>query len=96
VLRQGKRHVGRLLVVYVSRSDGPAGVGFVVGRNVGGAVRRNRARRLMKEAWRHMMERASPGIQVVFAARPEIEGAGLRAVASEMERALAKAGVLWP
>lgn len=96
VLRQGERHVGRLLVVYVSRSDGPARAGFVVGRNVGGAVRRNRARRLMKEAWRHMMERASLGIQVVFAARPEIDGVGLRAVASDMERALAEAGALRP
>ena len=43
-----------------------------------------------------MMERASLGIQVVFAARPEIDGVGLRAVASDMERALAEAGALRP
>ncbi len=48
-------------------------VGFVVGRSVGNACKRNRARRLLREAYRGLRARlAEGGFRVVFVAREPI------------------------
>lgn len=49
VYREGVKRIGRLLVVYLLPADEYAR-GIVASRKVGGAVRRNRAKRLMREA----------------------------------------------
>ena len=57
-----------------------------------GAVVRNRGRRLLREAWRSVQARAR-GFDVVFVARPEIQGAKTPDVIVDMDRALQAAGV---
>jgi len=53
VFRHGsRRRSGGILVVHAPGQPGPPRVGFVVGRKVGGAVQRNRARRRLREAVR--------------------------------------------
>lgn len=49
VYREGVKRIGRLLVVYLLPADEYAR-GIVASRKVGGAVRRNRAKRLLREA----------------------------------------------
>ena len=49
VYREGVKHVGRLLVVYLLPADENAR-SVVASRKVGGAVQRNRAKRLLREA----------------------------------------------
>ena len=49
VYREGVKRIGRLLVVYLHPADEYAR-GIVASRKVGGAVRRNRAKRLLREA----------------------------------------------
>jgi ribonuclease P protein component len=82
------------VVLYVLPGEQGLRAGFVSGRSVGDAVRRNRARRVLREAWRAVAPRARGGFDVVFVARPEIQGARTQDVAEDIERALGAAGVI--
>jgi ribonuclease P protein component len=66
----------------------------VSGRRIGGAVVRNRARRVLKEAWRALSARISGSLDVVLVARPEIRGARVQDLLSELASALRAGGVV--
>lgn len=85
---------GDLVVLYVATSEGPPRAGFVTGRKLGGAVQRNRARRLLREAWRALQPGIGDGHDVVVVARPTIEGAKAQAVRSDLRNLLARARLL--
>ncbi len=95
-LSTGLRLHGRRVVVYVLPRDQGLRAGFICGRGVGSAVDRNRARRLLKEAWRALEPEVSSGFDVVFVARSEIRGARMGEVESDMRSVLATAGVIKP
>lgn len=69
VLRGRRQRAGRLAVVYLRAADhdGPARLAVVASRKVGTAVARNRAKRLLREAARHL--HWAPGHDVVLVAR---------------------------
>jgi ribonuclease P protein component len=94
VRRRGKRYGEGRVVVYVLPSEDQTRVGFVSSRSVGGAVARNRARRLLREAWRGLAPRIRSNYDVVAVARSEIRGAKMQDVMSDMERALGAAGLI--
>jgi ribonuclease P protein component len=96
VRRKGRRLEEGRVVVYVLPSEGGTRVGFVSSRSVGGAVARNRARRLLREAWRELAPRIRRNHDVVALARPEVRGAKMQDVKSDMERALIAAGIVDP
>lgn len=50
--------------------DAPARLGVVASRKVGNAVCRNRAKRLIREAFRRHAARLPPGLDLVVVARP--------------------------
>jgi ribonuclease P protein component len=95
-LKGGTRWPRDRVVVYVRPTDGDTRVGFVCARDVGGAVVRNRARRVLREAWRAQVPRARGGYDVVLVARPAILESKRDDVLREMEDALGDAGVLSP
>ncbi len=65
VYERGAKKVGRFLVVYLL--DGPDQAGAVVAsRKVGNAVRRNRAKRLLREAVRKSALGRSEGREVIL------------------------------
>ena len=67
---------------------------FVAGRRVGTAVRRNRARRRMREVIRTMMPEIAPGADIVLAARQETGEVDFRLLQSAIRQALAGQGLL--
>ena len=67
---------------------------FLASKKVGGAVVRNRARRLMKESFRKMEQEVKPGRDILFIARSSIKGASCSEVESSLRRALSKSGLL--
>jgi ribonuclease P protein component len=94
VTRAGLSHAEGRVVLYVLPRERGTRVAFVCGRRVGKAVRRNRARRLMREAWRAVAPGLQGGFDIVFVARPGIEGAEMGDVLEDVAAALERAGVI--
>ena len=96
--RDGRSHAHPLAVlVACRRPDQPAlptRCGFTAGRRVGSAVRRNRARRLLREAVRARQADLAPGWDLVFIARPALAQSRLAEVAPVVEQLLRRARVL--
>ena len=77
VFRHGRSHAGRDLVLHVFSRAGDAGaetdaprLGLAVSRKVGGAVERNRVKRVLREAFAREGTRLPAGSDVVVIARP--------------------------
>lgn len=84
-----------LLVLYAAPNEGgPTRSGFVVGRRVGNAVVRNRAKRRLREALRARYAALVPGMDLVWIARPPVATAGFRAIAAAVEELLRRARLL--
>lgn len=66
--------------------------GFIASRRVGNAVKRNRAKRLLREAFRQHQEQLPPSCDLVLVARPSINKASFEAVERRFLGALEKIG----
>jgi len=62
-------------------------LGITVGRRVGGAIQRNRVKRLVREVFRLNRELFPPDCDIVLVARPGAERLDYATVKSEVERA---------
>ena len=78
VYRQGRSKANRFLVLYAfprgdgagAAGDGPR-LGLSVSRKVGGAVERNRVKRLLREAFRLQKGLFPPGLDIVLVSKTE-------------------------
>jgi ribonuclease P protein component len=92
---QGRRCAGRLLVLYVLvGTTGGRRVGVVTSRRIGNAVTRNRARRLMREAYRLNKLKLPEHLELVMIARSAIAQTGLAQVQAEMLALWRQAAIL--
>jgi ribonuclease P protein component len=96
VLSSGKRLVGTRVVLFVAPVPGRARAAFVAGRRVGGAVQRNRARRVLRAAWRRIAPGVRAGTGVVVVARKGFLPARTQELETEMRQSLAAAGLVEP
>ena len=73
VYRQGRSTANRHLVLYTfpNPSTQQPRLGLSVSRKVGGAVERNRVKRLLREAFARTEGELRPGQDIVVVARPE-------------------------
>lgn len=69
--------------------EGPRRAGFAVSRQIRGAVRRNRARRRLREAFRAVRGAAPGGVRLVVIAKRRALDAPFGAISEELRGALA-------
>jgi ribonuclease P protein component len=85
LFRRGARLDGRLFTLLVAANGGRLDrLGLAVGRKVGGAVVRNRARRLLRESFRRLAPPSRPGLDLVVLVKPDIVGRSLAEVEREL------------
>ena len=72
--KRGKSFVTPTLVVYAMKNKRVSRLGITAGKKVGGAVQRNRAKRIIRAAYRKNELLLPIGYDIVIVARPEING----------------------
>lgn len=90
VFREGRPVHGERMVLFVAPGSG--GVAFIAGRRIGGAVRRNRARRILRAALQQVAPGGMRDHDVVVVAREEIRGARTQDLTAEMGELLDRGG----
>jgi ribonuclease P protein component len=99
VYRQGRSTGNRYLVLYAFANPSAQGprLGLSVSRKVGGAVERNRVKRLLREAFAKLEPELDRGQDVVVVARPPAldlaEREGLAGVDASLTELVEKAGL---
>ena len=105
--RSGKHFFGRYICIYVLKDlhakklqrEHPQKLvvnrfGISVSKKVGTAVKRNRAKRIIRAAYGEMKEELKTGFLLVVSAKPEIEGKSSIDVLKEMRYAMKKLDML--
>jgi ribonuclease P protein component len=100
--REGESHSNRFVILYSfprppDEDTEGARLGVSVGRNVGGAVERNRVKRALREAFRPLADRVPDRYDYVLVARPDIGGLveceGTEGVGSCLEDVIRDSGI---
>jgi ribonuclease P protein component len=77
-------------------APGSGSVVFVAGRRIGGAVQRNRARRILRAAWRQIASGMDDAYDIAWVARAGIAGAKTQDLVVEMTDLLRRARIARP
>ena len=101
--RSGKHFFGKYVCVYVLKDlhanklkkEHPKKIvvnrlGLSVSKKVGGAVKRSRAKRIIRAAYACHKEALKKGFLIVISAKPEIDGRKSREIARELKHAFKK------
>ena len=94
IYNKGKSVGDRYVVVFYRKNNLPyARKAFLASKKVGNSVKRNRARRLMKESYRLTDKKVPDGYDVIFIARNTIADAKCADVKKSLESAIRRTGI---
>jgi ribonuclease P protein component len=95
VRRSGKSYAHPLVVLYVLKSDlTGVRVGVSAGLAVGNAVKRNRAKRLLRAAMNELLPQTSSGSDLLLIARSPLPESNLQQTRAAVCNLLERAGLL--
>lgn len=95
VRRSGKSYAHPFVVLVIQASEAPkVRVGVTAGRSVGGAVQRNRAKRLLREAMRPLLPQLIPGWDLILIARPALASSSLEEIRQALTSLLRRAKII--
>lgn len=94
IYNKGKSVGDRYIVLFYRKNNLPYNrTGFLASKKVGNSVKRNRARRLMKESYRNLSEDLPTGYDFIIIARNTISGKKCKEVERSLKSAFKRAGV---
>ena len=94
VYKAGKSVPDRYIVLFYKKNDLPySRTAFLASKKVGNSVQRNRAKRLMKESYRHNLNRFRSGFDLIFIARNTFNGRKFSDVEKSLMNAAARGKV---
>ena len=93
--KRGKSFGSRYVVLFFIKNDFPyTRRAFLASKKVGNSVRRNRARRLMKESHRKFRGNIKEGYDILFIARNNVNGSKCQDVEKSIKEVLSRAKLL--
>ncbi|MEG1050268.1 MAG: ribonuclease P protein component [Oscillospiraceae bacterium] len=93
--KKGQAAVDSLVVAYAIKNRfGYTRIGITASKKVGNAVKRNRARRVIRESIRHMPLDFSKGIDIILVARGKTPYVKQAAVEKQVEAQFKKMGLI--
>jgi len=95
VYKTGRSVVDSMSVMYVlPNEEKNIKIGFAVGKKMGGAVTRNRVKRLMREVFRHRKAELKDSVQIIWVARKKLVEADIYTYDRIFMRLAKRAGLL--
>lgn len=92
---RGKNKASSCIVTYVMKNrSSETSYGITTGKKIGNAVKRNRARRLIRTAFSELEQRLNGSYDIVFVARTKTSQVKMQEVKAQMEEQLKALGAL--
>ena len=95
IYRKGKSFVSPVLVTYVIKNRSVnVRYGITTGKKIGNAVKRSRARRVIRASYYQLYHKLKPGYDIIFVARGKTPFVKSQVIQKTMQKHLESAGVI--